>query len=69
VVKAVIGAEGLEPVSVLPAYINRNAQPEILESADPRFSEVVEYLGSVTQSQGLNARFVPHGNEVHIMEG
>ena len=69
VVKAEIGPDGLGPVTVLPTYINRNAQPEILTGADPRFSEVVDYLGSVTDNQGLNARFVPHGDEVQIMEG
>ncbi|HVY35440.1 MAG TPA: CapA family protein [Caulobacteraceae bacterium] len=69
VVKAVIGRDGLGPVSVLPAYINRNAQPEILKSGDPRFSEVVGYLGSVTQSQALNARYIPLGDEVQIQEG
>jgi poly-gamma-glutamate synthesis protein (capsule biosynthesis protein) len=66
VVKARIGPDGLGPVSLLPVFINRNAQPEILKGGDPRFDEVGAYLRSVSQSQSLNARFIADGDELHV---
>jgi poly-gamma-glutamate synthesis protein (capsule biosynthesis protein) len=66
VVKCVIAAGGVKQVSFLPAYINRNSQPELLSCADPRFSEVVDYMREITDSQGLNGQFIVAGGEVSL---
>ena len=64
VVKCLIAEGAVKSVSILPVYINSNAQPEILASGDPRFAEVVGYLDEISAQQGLGTRFVSHGNEV-----
>ena len=64
VVTAEATAEGLVEVGFLPAFINRDAQPEILKSGDARFGQVVDYLRWATQAASLNARFRPRGDTV-----
>ena len=64
VVTAEATAEGLVEVGFLPAFINRDAQPEILKSSDARFGQVVDYLRWATQAASLNARFRPRGDTV-----
>jgi poly-gamma-glutamate synthesis protein (capsule biosynthesis protein) len=66
VVKCVIGEGGFKQVSFLPTYINRNSQPELLAAGDPRFSEVVDYMRTITDDQALNGRFVVTGDEVFL---
>jgi poly-gamma-glutamate synthesis protein (capsule biosynthesis protein) len=44
IVKAVISKTGVERVSFLPVYINKQAQPEALNQDDERFNEVLEYV-------------------------
>ncbi|MBI2987676.1 MAG: CapA family protein [Deltaproteobacteria bacterium] len=62
--KIVFSKRGVERVSFLPALINELAQPEVLDSKDPRFQEVVQTMEWVSD-------FVPHkfrveGNEVVV---
>jgi poly-gamma-glutamate synthesis protein (capsule biosynthesis protein) len=52
----------------LPVYINRDAQPEILSAADPRFAELVRYMQRVSESQALAVRYEPEGNVVQVRE-
>ncbi len=66
VAKIAISGKRIGRVSLLPAYINRNAEPEIMPREDARFDQVTDYLAEITGSQGLNARFVVEGNEVVI---
>ncbi|MGB9886963.1 MAG: CapA family protein [Moorellales bacterium] len=68
VAKCVIDEGRIKAVSFLPAYINPQAQPEILSSEDPRFGEVLEYMRRITADQGLNATFRVEGDEV-VIEG
>jgi poly-gamma-glutamate synthesis protein (capsule biosynthesis protein) len=52
----------------LPVSINRDAQPEILSAADPRFAELVRYMQRVSESQALAVRYEPEGNVVRVRE-
>jgi poly-gamma-glutamate synthesis protein (capsule biosynthesis protein) len=66
VVVKIAVADGAAAVSLLPVYINRDAQPEILAGGDPRFADVVEYLRGVSAAADLNARFEVLGDEVRL---
>jgi poly-gamma-glutamate capsule biosynthesis protein CapA/YwtB (metallophosphatase superfamily) len=68
IAKLVVGNNGLQRVSLLPTYVNRQSQPEILTADDPRFAEVADYLEEITASQALTARYVRDGNELIIEE-
>jgi capsule synthesis protein PGA_cap len=68
VVKCVLRQGKSARVSVLPVFIGPMSQPEVLESHDPRFTEVKAYLDKYTRSQGLNARYVQEGDELLIDE-
>jgi poly-gamma-glutamate capsule biosynthesis protein CapA/YwtB (metallophosphatase superfamily) len=66
VVKAIIGDGKLKRVSLLPTYVDRQSQPEILKASDPRFDDVVQYLDQITRDQNLNAAYVRDGDEILI---
>lgn len=66
VVTAEATPQGLTDIGFLPAFINRDAQPEILKADDARFAQVVDYLRWATQAAGLNARLHPRGDTVLI---
>lgn len=66
VVRAELAKDGVRDVAVIPAFINRNAQAEILAASDERFGQVVDYLRWATEAVGFNARFEPRGDRVHI---
>lgn len=68
VAKLIVSEGRVKRVSLLPAYVNRQSQPELLKASDPRFREVADYLEEITASQGLTARFVQHGDELVIEE-
>jgi poly-gamma-glutamate capsule biosynthesis protein CapA/YwtB (metallophosphatase superfamily) len=59
----------IQRVSFLPVYINRESQPEVLVSSDPRFHEVVGYLEEITTDQRLGTVYTVEGDEVVIREG
>lgn len=66
IIKALIENNNFTRVSFLPAYINKNAEPEVLTRKDERFGEVVNYMKEITESEGLNARYEVDGDEVVI---
>ena len=66
IVKCAIRGKSLEKVTLLPVYINEQAEPEILASTDQRFGEVLQYLEEITASEKLNGVFRPHGSEIGI---
>ena len=57
IVRAVIEPDGCCALSLLPAFINDNAQPEALSAADERFTRVVDYLRWCCREASLNAEF------------
>jgi poly-gamma-glutamate capsule biosynthesis protein CapA/YwtB (metallophosphatase superfamily) len=68
IARATLTRTGAQQVGFLPAYINRNAQPEILAAGDPRFDEIVRYMRRVSESQGLPVRLVPEGDVVWVRQ-
>ncbi|MFC1820142.1 CapA family protein [Thermodesulfobacteriota bacterium] len=62
--KIIISNKGIERVSFLPVYINKSAQPVVLNSKNPMFNETVDYMEWVSD-------YVPHkfridGDEVIV---
>lgn len=68
VVTADATADGLANVGFLPAFINRDAQPEILKAGDTRFDEVVDYVRWTTEKAGLSATLRVDGDTVYVEE-
>ncbi|HMI91090.1 MAG TPA: CapA family protein [Polyangiales bacterium] len=68
IVRARMTRAGVEQVGFLPAFINRNAQPEIVKASDPRFAEVVRYMQRISDSQDLPVRYEPDGDVVWVRE-
>lgn len=66
ITKCIIKDKALHRVSFLPAYLNTKSEPEVLDSQDMKFKEVVEYVKEITQDQGLDTEFVIDGDEVVI---
>jgi hypothetical protein len=66
VVRCDIDASGISNVSFRPAYIDRQAVPEMLEPADPRFAEVVDYVAGISATAGLETRFRVAGRDVFV---
>ena len=68
VVKCIIANKGMQKISVLPAYINGMAQPQILKRQDARFGEVLEYLKTVSKHHDLHLKCHIESNEAVIWE-
>ncbi|MET0337066.1 MAG: hypothetical protein ABW063_04820, partial [Caulobacter sp.] len=66
VVTADATRQGLTNVGFLPAFINRDAQPEIMKPGDERFDKIVNYMRWASKAAGLNARFTPSGETVLV---
>jgi poly-gamma-glutamate synthesis protein (capsule biosynthesis protein) len=66
IAKCVIAEKRIQRVSFLPAYIDKQSVPEILQAADPRFADVQQYLDCITREAGLNGQFVREEDELVI---
>ena len=66
IVRVAIEKNGECEIAFLPAYINDNAQPEILKPADERFAKVVDYLRWCCTEQSLDVRLTTKGNLVRV---
>jgi len=66
VAKCIISGSTIKQVSYLPAYICKDSQPQILNSTDRRFNEVIEYVKSISIGQKLDAQFTVKGDEVIV---
>jgi poly-gamma-glutamate synthesis protein (capsule biosynthesis protein) len=66
IVRCIIRDKRIHRVSFLPAYLNTRSEPEVLDSQDMKFKEVVEYVKEITHDQGVNTEFVIDGDEVVI---
>jgi hypothetical protein len=64
VAKAVMSKTAPTRTSFLPVIIDRDLRPEILQAADPRFSDMLDYMEWA--SEGFPHRFAIEGNEVTI---
>ncbi len=66
VAKCYVEDKQIKKVTILPAYINKQNQPEILEQDDNRFAEVLDYVNEITRQQQLNALFRIDNDEVVV---
>jgi poly-gamma-glutamate capsule biosynthesis protein CapA/YwtB (metallophosphatase superfamily) len=66
VARIALKTDGVQRVSILPAYINRQAQPRLVTPDEPEFNQVLAYMRDASREAGLNVSFVPQGNECVI---
>jgi poly-gamma-glutamate synthesis protein (capsule biosynthesis protein) len=67
-VRAQVSAAGLKRISVLPCYINDQAQPRLLRPDEPQFEEVADYLKTVSQQANLNLH-LRRSEDAWLVEG
>lgn len=67
IVRAELSAGGVADVSFLPCWINDRSEPQLLAAVDPKFAAVVAYMRTITESQGLNARYMVEGDAVRVL--
>jgi poly-gamma-glutamate capsule biosynthesis protein CapA/YwtB (metallophosphatase superfamily) len=66
IVKCTLTAGGIERVSLLPAWINPQAQAELVGEADPRSGEVLSYLRWLCDHYSLDTKFSREGDEIVV---
>jgi poly-gamma-glutamate capsule biosynthesis protein CapA/YwtB (metallophosphatase superfamily) len=66
IVRAALEKDGSCELSLLPVFINDNAQPETQSAGDERFTRVVDYLRWCCSEEALNAEFSVDGDRVHV---
>lgn len=64
IAKAVIGKQGVQKVSFLPALIDKQCRPELLKNGDPRFDDAVRYMSWA--SDEMTQKFTVAGDEVIV---
>jgi poly-gamma-glutamate synthesis protein (capsule biosynthesis protein) len=64
IAKLTLAPGGMLGASILPLYINKAAQPEIMPPGDPRFGQVRAYLQDISGKAGLATRFEARGDEI-----
>lgn len=67
-VKARLSKKGLVEVALIPLWIDRDAVPTPLKPSDPRFRQVLDYLGTCCDETARNTRFRIAG-DVALIEG
>lgn len=68
-VRCTTSAAGIREVAFLPAYINEDAEPEVLAPGDARFDEILAYVRELSRDQGFATRFTPAGERVVVTAG
>ncbi|HKP58227.1 MAG TPA: CapA family protein [Polyangiales bacterium] len=69
IVRALLTRQGIADLGFLPAYIDREAQPEVVRAQDPRFKEITRYMECISASQNLSVQYEPVGDEVRVHAG
>jgi poly-gamma-glutamate synthesis protein (capsule biosynthesis protein) len=64
IAKAVFSKQGVEKVSFLPAFINGQAQPEVMPAGSARFREILDFMEWVSDCHAH--KFTIEGNEVVV---
>jgi len=68
IAKAYIKDKKIEKVTYIPAYINRNAEPEVVTRNNPLSQTVFDYVKQISESEDLKVRLSWEGDEVLISE-
>lgn len=66
IARAAIEKDGRCELSFLPAFINDDAQAEVISSSDERFGRVVDYVQWCCRDQALDARLERDGDAVRL---
>lgn len=66
VAKLKLSRSGVDGLSLLPAWIGPDSQPEVLAAGDPRFGKVAAYIERISRDAGLSTRFVQEGDELVV---
>jgi poly-gamma-glutamate synthesis protein (capsule biosynthesis protein) len=69
IVRAELGPDGAGELAFYPAWINDQAQAEVLPADDPRFAEVVDYLAWCCRSQHLKTKLTRCNGIVRLSGG
>jgi hypothetical protein len=67
IAKFTIKNKKISNISYIPLRMNKQGMPEVMKR-DEKGQEVFEYIDSITQKAGLNARFKWDGEEVTVIE-
>jgi poly-gamma-glutamate synthesis protein (capsule biosynthesis protein) len=67
ILRAALDRSGVSALEFLPAYVNDDAQPEVLRAGDQRFSRVLDYLQWCCESQALETRLQANGDGIRIV--
>lgn len=62
--KLKVSKRGLVSTSLMPLFINRNAQPELVSAGDPRFGEIRAYLEEISVKADLPTAFETKGDDI-----
>ena len=69
VVKWTVKDKKISSVSYLPAYLPEDGAPYILESKDPKFRQVVEYVKRISRAERMDdGIFEVRGGEIYVAE-
>lgn len=66
IVKAYIQEGQISKVTYIPAYINRDLEPEVVSREDPRAQEVFDYVVQISDAEDLQVNYSWDGDEVVV---
>ncbi|MEO9131111.1 MAG: CapA family protein [Sphingomonas sp.] len=69
IVRLVVEDRVIAGVRLMPAWIDDDSAPRLLDASDPRFARVRDYLAEVTAAEGLATRLEQDGNELGLFSG
>jgi poly-gamma-glutamate synthesis protein (capsule biosynthesis protein) len=69
IVKAVIEDGEIQHIGYIPCFVNKDAEPEIVNRDNPRAQQVYDYFEDISRSEGLSASFDWDGDEVLVLPG
>lgn len=65
IARAELSRSGIDRISFVPVWLDKQLRPELLSAGDPRSDEAVRYIDLA--SEGFDHRFVRDGDEIVVM--
>jgi poly-gamma-glutamate synthesis protein (capsule biosynthesis protein) len=69
IARLVAGTNGIERVEFIPAWIDDNSVPHVLDAADDRFDDVCRYLQKISADAGFDTTIEPVSSCLRITPG
>lgn len=66
VVRIVLRDGKIQETALLPAYVNLQSQPRLLQPDEPKFADVVSYLAKASVAAGFYTQFTTQGSKVYL---